>query len=321
MSQSPGFFLFNASSGTAGKFTPADLLAELPSGTKLHEFVEGDDPVKLARDAVAGGTPWIAVAGGDGTVEAVAGVLVGTRVPLGIIACGTYNNFAHSADLPKDPIEAARLVSGGVTRQMDVGFVNGHPFFECVGAGLDAAIFPLGEEIKSGGFHNWFKLFHTAAKYPRQVFDISLDRPFREAIVRAKSPPKPSKSWRNWLRKTPGRRVRLKALMVTVSNGPYYGANFAVAPSARIDDGQLTVTIFKKYNKLELWWHFWSISSGRRIYAPRVVTLNAREVELGGPQKLEVHKDGSAIDEWPLKIHLKSKRLSIFCRDKKDLPD
>ena len=314
MSQPFGFFLFNAASGTASKLSPADLLAELPPGTMLHEFAEGDDPVKLTRDAVAGGAQWIAVAGGDGTVEAVAGVLVNTLVPLGVIACGTYNNFARSADIPKDPLEAARLIRGGATRQMDVGFVNDQPFFECVGAGLDAAIFPLGEEIKSGGFLNWFKLFKTAAKYPRQVFDISLNRPFREALTLEKSSPKPSRSWRQWLKKTTNRKVRLRALMVTVSNGPYYGANFAVAPNAQIDDGMLTVTIFKKYNKLELWWHFWSISSGRRIYAPRVVTLNASEVEISGPRRLEVHKDGSPLDEWPIKMRLDSKRLSVFCK-------
>jgi diacylglycerol kinase (ATP) len=314
MNEPFGFFLFNASAGTAGKFTSAALMAELPSGTRLHEFVEGDDPVKLARDAVSGGAQWIAVAGGDGTVEAVAGALVGSPTPLGVIACGTYNNFARSADIPKDPLEAARLVRNGVTRQMDVGFVNEEPFFECVGAGLDAAIFPLGEEIKSGGFLNWFQLFKTAAKYPRQVFDISLDRPFREALIRDKAPPKPSKSWRDWLKKTPSEKVRLRALMVTVSNGPFYGANFAVAPNARIDDGMLTVTIFKKYNKLELWWHFWSIRAGKRVYAPRVVTLSASALEISGPKRLEVHKDGSAFDQWPLKLRLESKRLTVFCK-------
>jgi hypothetical protein len=170
----------------------------------------------------------------------------------------------------------------------------------------------MGEEIKSGGFLKWIELFKTAARYPRQVFDITLDRPFKEALTRSAVPPRPSRSWRDWFKKSANHRVRLRALMVTVSNGPYYGANFAVAPDARIDDGTLTVTIFKKYNKLELWWHFISISSGRRVYAPRVVTLNANAVTIGGPKRLEVHKDGTPLDAWPLKIDVKAKHLRIF---------
>ena len=307
-----GFFIFNAAAGSAKNVTPEQILAELPAGTQMHIFSEGDDPVKLAKDAIAKGAIWIAVAGGDGTVEAVASGLANTNIPLGVIACGTFNNFARSAGIPEDPLEAARLIGSGETRLMDVGFVNDQPFFECVGVGLDAAIFPLGEEIKSGGLLKWLELFRVAAKYPRRHFDLTLDRPFREALVRTKSPLGPSRSWLKWFKKTPRKTLHLKAFMITVSNGPYYGANFAVAPNAKIDDGLLTVAIFKKYNKLELWWHFFSISFGHRKYAPQVVTLNVCETVIGGPEKLEVHKDGSNFDAWPLTIRLASKNLRVF---------
>jgi diacylglycerol kinase (ATP) len=316
--ESAGYLIFNASSGSAGKMSPAQLLSLLPPSTRLHEFQDGDNPVTLAEKAVSDGVAWIAVAGGDGTVEAVAGVLAGTDIPLGVITCGTYNNFAKSVGLPEDPAEAAKVISSGATRRIDVGFVNDKPFFEAVGAGLDAAIFPMGEEIKSGGFWQWIELFKTAAKYPRQVFDITLDRPFKEALTKAASPPRPSRSWRSWFKKAQTHRVRLRALMVTVSNGPLYGANFAVAPDARIDDGKLTLTIFKKYNKWELWWHFFSISSGRRVYAPRVVTLNASTVTLGGPRPLDAHKDGAKLDEWPLNLELKTKHLLVFGSEPND---
>ena len=307
-----GFFIFNAAAGSAKKFSPEQILAELPSGTQMHIFSDGDDPVKLAKDAIAKGAAWIAVAGGDGTVEAVASALANTNIPLGVIACGTFNNFGRSAGIPEDPLEAARLIGSGETRLMDVGFVNDQPFFECVGVGLDAAIFPLGEEIKSGGLLKWLELFRVAAKYPRRHFDLTLDRPFREALVRTESPPRPSRSWLKWFKKNPGKTLRLKALMITVSNGPFYGAHFAVAPNAKIDDGLLTITIFKQYNKLELWWHFFSISFGRRKYAPRVVTLKVCETVIGGPEKLEVHKDGSNFDGWPLTMRLASKSLRVF---------
>jgi diacylglycerol kinase (ATP) len=195
---------------------------------------------------------------------------------------------------------------------MDVGFVNQRPFFECVGIGLDAAIFPLSEEIKSGGFWKWIDLFRRAIKYPRQTFEIELDRPLREALSHTTPAGRPARRWQKWLKSNRHYRTRLRALMITVSNGPYYGMNFAVAPDARIDDGLLTITIFKKYSKLELWWHYLSISSGRRIYAPRLVTLTATRIRVSGPRRLAVHLDGSTLGDWPVEISVVANRLLIF---------
>jgi len=305
----PGLLIYNAAAGTASKFPAQRLLAELPSGTQLHEFVEGDDPVALARAAREAGAAWITVAGGDGTVEAVAGALVDSPIPLGIIPCGTYNNFARSAGLPTDPLEAARVIAAGATRPVDVGFINGQPFFECVGAGLDAALFPLGEEIKSGGITKWFDLLLRARDYPRQHFELQLDRPLHEALGRS------GRSPRQWIAHVCASRrttLRLRALMITVSNGPYYGMNFQVAPKARIDDGKLTVSIFKRYSKLELAWHFFSIRAGRRTYAPRLTTFSVEAIKIQSPRKLHAHRDGALLEQWPLEIGIRPGALRVF---------
>ena len=39
---------------------------------------------------------------------------------------------------------------------------NEKPFFECVGSGLDAALYPLGEEIKSGRVHRLIDFMRRA---------------------------------------------------------------------------------------------------------------------------------------------------------------
>ena len=39
-----GLLIYNAAAGTASKFPAQRLLAELPPGTRLHEFAKGDDP-------------------------------------------------------------------------------------------------------------------------------------------------------------------------------------------------------------------------------------------------------------------------------------
>ncbi|MGH8047849.1 MAG: diacylglycerol/lipid kinase family protein [Chthoniobacterales bacterium] len=310
-----GLLIYNASSGPTAKHTPGELQAALREGgaeVRLHEFTDGDEPAKITADAVAAGARWIAVAGGDGTVEAAATALLGTGIPLGIIPCGTYNNFALSAAIPADPLEACRTIAAGGTRDMDVGFVNGQPFFECVGTGLDAALFPLGEEIKSGAISKTWELFRRAAAYPMHRFEIELDRPLCEALVPAEAASRSERRLERVFLRLRKRRLRVRALMITISNGPYYGMNFTVAPGARIDDGRLTVTIFKRLGKLRLWWHYFSIRAGRSVPAPRLIALRASRIRISHKRRLPVHADGSPAKIWPLDISIRGAALRIF---------
>jgi hypothetical protein len=83
--------------------------------------------------------------------------------------------------------------------------------------------------------------------------------------------------------------------MLIISNGPYFGMNFAVAPDERMNDGLLTVSVFSRYSKLQLWWHFASIAFGRREYCPKSIAFRvARSVV--GPRNCQF------IDGSPQKI-------------------
>ena len=55
----------------------------------------------------------IVVAGGDGTVGAVAELAGRLGVPLGVIPAGTANDFVRANGLPLDPVEAAVLAATG----------------------------------------------------------------------------------------------------------------------------------------------------------------------------------------------------------------
>lgn len=282
----------------------AEAMASPGTEIRIHPLTEGEDAAAIAREAVQAGVKWIAVAGGDGTVEAVAAELAGGDVPLGVIPAGTYNNFALSLNLPKNPLEASAAIRAGRVKKMDVGFANGRTFFECAGAGLDAALFPLGEEIKGGRFFHWLTLLKRAWQYPRQEFHLTFDRPIGEAVQGHHA--------RHHFRRLHQDTLRISALMVTASNGPYYGMNFTVAPGARLDDGLLTVNVFKRYSKWELMRHFMSISHGRREYCPKAITFRVRTVEISGPRRLHAHMDGTPFEGWPLTIECRPQALPVF---------
>ena len=48
---------------------------------------------------MARGVEAIIASGGDGTLSAVAGAIVGTNIPLGIISRGTANAFSNALDV------------------------------------------------------------------------------------------------------------------------------------------------------------------------------------------------------------------------------
>ena len=80
----------------------------------------------------------IVVAGGDGTVGAVAELAGRLGVPLGVIPAGTANDFVRANGLPLDPVEAAVLaVTGSELRRLELGRLgDGRPFVNVASAGL-----------------------------------------------------------------------------------------------------------------------------------------------------------------------------------------
>jgi diacylglycerol kinase (ATP) len=250
----------------------------------------------LAKEAVVRRVPLILVGGGDGTVSQVATELVFQRATLGIIPLGTFNNIARSLAIPDSIDGACRVILDGQDREIDVGCANGKQiFFEAAGAGLDAALFPAGEQIKGGRWSRLLEVARITAEFQEQVITITLDRPVHDAI-----PEQQRKRYRG--HEMEGPTIRVRALLVAVANGPYYGGGFTISPGSRMSDGLLTVNVYRRFTKLELIRHFWSISHGKFQYSPKVRSFSAEEIELSTDSPIPVHVDGCPSGETPLKL-------------------
>src|SRR5689334_15508150 len=67
----------------------------------------------------------VIIGGGDGTLNAAARGLLDTGLPLGILPLGTANDLARTLEIPSDLAAAARIISRGKRRPVDLGDVNG----------------------------------------------------------------------------------------------------------------------------------------------------------------------------------------------------
>lgn len=119
----------------SGGGTDPEPLAAAMRGRGAQVALHGCEPAELERIE---GPDRLVVAGGDGTVAAVADLAGRLDVPLGVIPAGTANDFVRANGLPLDPVAAAELaVTGTELRRLELGRLgDGRPFVNAASAGL-----------------------------------------------------------------------------------------------------------------------------------------------------------------------------------------
>ncbi|MDX6388468.1 MAG: hypothetical protein QOD85_2270 [Gaiellaceae bacterium] len=132
-----GFLLINPRSGK-GSPSAEELAAEAERlGVAAHLLREGEDLAELARSAddVA-----LGMAGGDGSLAAVAEIALERDLPFVCVPFGTRNHFARDLGLDRgNPIAALRAF-GGQERRIDVGRAGGQLFLNNVSLGVYARL-------------------------------------------------------------------------------------------------------------------------------------------------------------------------------------
>ncbi|MBM9503075.1 diacylglycerol/lipid kinase family protein [Actinacidiphila acididurans] len=124
-------------------------------GAQVWMTSAGQDAASLARDAVRAGARVLGVAGGDGTVSAVAAVAAGTDRPLVVVPAGTRNHFARDLGLDvRDPGLALGALADGEPVRVDLGTVGPRIFVNNVSFGMyaDALLEPGYREDKQRAF-------------------------------------------------------------------------------------------------------------------------------------------------------------------------
>lgn len=161
----------------------------------------------------------IIVAGGDGTVNQVAGSLMHLPLNFGILPFGSGNGLAYSAKIPKDPAKALDIIFDGNPSAIDGFFVNGK--FACMlcGLGFDAKVaHEFAQQSKRG-------LTTYAALVSRNFFSAA---PYHFTL------------------ETNGLSFSTEAFFISVANSNQFGNNFTIAPKALLSDGMLDIVIAKK---------------------------------------------------------------------------
>ena len=222
---------------------------------------------QLARRAADDRADLVIVWGGDGTVNEVGAALLDTSTALGLVPAGSGNGLAASLCCHRDSRAAICAALDGQTRAIDAGVLNGRPFFNIAGIGVDARVARLFNVRGQGSRGLWPYVMiglREAWRYTAVDYEVELDGP--------------------------GTPVR--ALLIAFANGREYGNGMRLCGGAELDDGLLDATIVEDRPVVSRLLHARHLAGAGAERAPRVVTRKVRRAVVRGPHAMEYHVDG-----------------------------
>lgn len=228
----------------------------------------------------------VVVGGGDGTLNALAEALIETHLPVGILPLGTANDLARTLDLPNDLAAAAAAITGGRTRQIDLGCINGKHFFNVASLGLSTQV---ARELTQETKRRWGVLGYPLALWRA----VHKRRAFRADI------------------RCDEERRRLRSIQIWIGNGRHFGGGMTVTTDARIDDGMLDLVSLAPRGFWQLILSLPQLLWGQH-QDQRLRHWRGTEIEIRTRRPMPVNTDGEVTTQTPAHVHIVPKALSVY---------
>lgn len=290
--------IFNPVSGHGNGKQELDLIKELLEPhlhLEVHLTSPDISPQELARQAIAQDADLIIASGGDGTVSSVAGAVIGTKIPLGIIPRGTANAFAMTLGIAQQIGQirkACEIILAGDTKTVDAARCNDLPLILLAGVGYEAeTIEKADREAKA----RWGSLAYIMAGWQQldeqKLFDAKIE--------------------------IEGETKTFQAGAITVANAAPPTSVLAQGIGEVVaNDGLLDITIATVDNKLQAVTTMLSMLGAALIKTSadrdNIVHLQARKLKIAASPPQKVVLDGEIIGNTPLEIECIPQGLTVF---------
>lgn len=237
----------------------------------IHVTDRPGHAIDLARQAAKHGGTVVAV-GGDGTVNEVVNGIVGTPARLGILPAGSGNDLAWQMGLKQNLQKNLQTLIDGQVRTMDVGQINGQRYFvNGFGAGFDGEV--------AGRVRAYLRHAHGYTAYLMAALRTLATYRFRSVRLTIDN---------HVVRDQP-------LFFVSCCNGTTYGGGFKVAPSAKLDDGLLTICAVDKVSRLYALRNLPKFTRGTHLTLPEVHTYTGRQIIIESDQPQPAQADGELL--------------------------
>ena len=112
------------------------------------ESVAGHDIQAALAKAATSRADIVLAGGGDGTISAAAGALMGNRKALAILPAGTMNLFARGLGIPQSLDAAVQSFAHGEVKPIDIASANGRPFVHQFSVGMHARMVGVRDKME-----------------------------------------------------------------------------------------------------------------------------------------------------------------------------
>lgn len=228
----------------------------------------------------------VIVVGGDGTLhEVVNGMTNYPMIPISFIPAGSGNDFARGIQLKERGIKLFhKYIKSPRKSSVRLGRFTIHQrsrngqrvFLNSIGFGLDGEVVATANQQKN---RYWTRKLHLS----KLIYSLALIRAIKNA--------KPIQ----FELTIDGKLYPVQeAMMVTITNHPFYGGGMKIAPKANIKKPTFYVMVVEPIKKKKLLAMFCSVFLGQHIRMKEVREVKASSVEIHASEGMSFQVDGQS---------------------------
>ena len=227
------------------------------------------------------------VLGGDGSFNEVLNGVVDFRyLKLGLIPCGTGNDFARAASIPTDPLQALEVILKNTPSPVDYIEAGERRALNCAGAGMDVDVLVRYATMKA---------FHGKIKYYASLIDTLIHLKFHRIRLTMD-----------------GVTREEEVFMVAATNGTCIGGGMPLSPRSKVEDGMLNLVMIRKLPKRKIPLALIAFLQGKHIDKPYTEEHLVKDVKIEILDKGKTEVDGEVLETKILDCKIVSDTLYLY---------
>lgn len=252
----------------------------------IHITKHPKQATELVGNLIKNGATKIVVVGGDGTLhEVINGFSNFDKVEMGIIPCGTGNDFATALNLPLNPVEALDIILDGEAKYTDFMQMPTVRGLNIIGMGIDVDVLKRYSALKKKTkFQYTMCLVKTLFNFDYVEFDAEIN----------------------------GQRRSLRSFIACIANGHRYGGGIPICPPAVPFDKRLDFVSVSEIKGLKIIPSFLKLKKGKLLTLKQSAHENMQEVKIYPKGDYVVNVDGELYPNIPFEVKIVSDQLRVF---------
>lgn len=255
--------------------------------------VDGDCSEKISRLLSEEDYSFVAVSGGDGTVNMIAAAVLskGIDVPIGVIPSGTCNDFARSLNIPSDMEKCLDIILDGNIVNIDAGIINNEKYTlnTCAGGNFVDVSFSTSSELK--------KNLGPLAYYVTALGEFTNTKSVKLKLT------------------TENETVEGEFLLFLILNGKHAAGFTNILGMADLSDGYMDILLIKNCLHIEMAGLFFRILNNDDITADKnVICLKCKECTIEGDEGFSLSVDGEEWGKLPVTVKFIHQVLKVFVK-------